>query len=45
MILLLIMFGIIGGCLLVLFFVFGMFYIVDLFGGVKNLLIGNVIKS
>ncbi|MFA0193719.1 spermidine/putrescine ABC transporter permease PotB [Vibrio artabrorum] len=37
--------GIIGGCLLVLLPALGMFYISDLLGGVKNLLIGNVIKS
>ncbi|EGQ8158405.1 spermidine/putrescine ABC transporter permease PotB [Vibrio parahaemolyticus] len=37
--------GIIGGCLLVLLPALGMFYISDLIGGAKNLLIGNVIKS
>lgn len=37
--------GIIGGCLLVLLPALGMFYISDLLGGAKNLLIGNVIKS
>ena len=37
--------GIIGGCLLVLLTALGMFYIADLLGGAKNLLIGNVIKS
>lgn len=37
--------GIIGGCLLVLLPALGMFYIADLLGGAKNLLIGNVIKS
>ncbi|TON67218.1 spermidine/putrescine ABC transporter permease PotB [Vibrio parahaemolyticus] len=37
--------GIIGGSLLVLLPALGMFYISDLLGGAKNLLIGNVIKS
>ncbi|MEZ8191019.1 spermidine/putrescine ABC transporter permease PotB [Vibrio sp. 1F279] len=37
--------GIVGGCLLVLLPALGMFYISDLLGGAKNLLIGNVIKS
>lgn len=37
--------GIIGGCLLVLIPALGMFYVSDLLGGAKNLLIGNVIKS
>ncbi|KJR29936.1 spermidine/putrescine ABC transporter permease PotB [Vibrio sp. S234-5] len=37
--------GIIGGCLLVFLPALGMFYIADLLGGAKNLLIGNVIKS
>ncbi|HCE1797353.1 TPA: spermidine/putrescine ABC transporter permease PotB [Vibrio parahaemolyticus] len=37
--------GIIGGCLLVLLPALGMFYLSDLLGGAKNLLIGNVIKS
>lgn len=37
--------GIIGGCLLVLLPALGMFYISDLLGGAKNLLVGNVIKS
>ncbi len=37
--------GIIGGCLLVLLPALGMFYISDLLGGAKNLLIGNIIKS
>ena len=37
--------GIIGGCLLVLLPALGMFYISDLLGGAKNLLIGNVMKS
>lgn len=37
--------GIIGGCLLVLLPALGMFYISDLLGGAKNILIGNVIKT
>ncbi len=37
--------GIVGGCLLVLLPALGMFYISDLLGGAKNILIGNVIKS
>ncbi len=37
--------GIIGGCLLVFLPALGMFYVSDLLGGAKNLLIGNVIKS
>lgn len=37
--------GVIGGCLLVLLPALGMFYVSDLLGGAKNLLIGNVIKS
>ncbi|MCE0492530.1 spermidine/putrescine ABC transporter permease PotB [Vibrio salinus] len=37
--------GIIGGCLLVLLPALGMFYISDLLGGARNLLIGNIIKS
>lgn len=37
--------GIIAGCLLVMLPALGMFYISDLMGGAKNLLIGNVIKS
>ncbi|GAJ69133.1 spermidine/putrescine ABC transporter membrane protein [Edwardsiella piscicida] len=37
--------GIVAGCLLVLLPSLGMFYIADLLGGAKNLLIGNVIKS
>ncbi len=37
--------GIISGCLLVLLPALGMFYVSDLLGGAKNLLIGNVIKS
>ncbi|MEQ4889851.1 ABC transporter permease subunit, partial [Klebsiella oxytoca] len=37
--------GIIAGCLLVLLPALGLFYVADLMGGAKNLLIGNVIKS
>lgn len=37
--------GIIAGCLLVMLPAMGLFYISDLMGGAKNLLIGNVIKS
>ncbi|AKJ42048.1 spermidine/putrescine ABC transporter permease PotB [Pragia fontium] len=37
--------GIIAGCLLVLLPAMGMFYISDLLGGAKNLLVGNVIKN
>lgn len=39
------MLGIVLGCLLVFFLVMGMFYVVDLFGGGKILLVGNIIKS
>ncbi|PHM60567.1 binding-protein-dependent transport system inner membrane protein [Xenorhabdus stockiae] len=37
--------GIVAGCLLVLLPAMGLFYVSDLMGGAKNLLIGNVIKS
>ncbi|UCQ26316.1 spermidine/putrescine ABC transporter permease PotB [Edwardsiella tarda] len=37
--------GIVAGCLLVMLPSLGLFYIADLLGGAKNLLIGNVIKS
>lgn len=37
--------GIIAGCLLVLLPAMGMFYIADLMGGAKNLLVGNIIKN
>lgn len=37
--------GIIAGCLLVLLPALGMFYVADLLGGAKHLLIGNVIKT
>jgi spermidine/putrescine transport system permease protein len=37
--------GIIAGCLMVLLPAMGMFYIADMLGGAKNLLLGNVIKT
>ncbi|QJC33063.1 spermidine/putrescine ABC transporter permease PotB [Enterobacteriaceae endosymbiont of Donacia semicuprea] len=37
--------GIIAGCLLVFLPSMGLFYISDLMGGAKNLLIGNIIKN
>ncbi|WP_186454429.1 spermidine/putrescine ABC transporter permease PotB [Candidatus Pantoea soli] len=37
--------GIVAGCLLVFIPAMGLFYVADLMGGAKNLLIGNVIKS
>ncbi|MBJ3815459.1 spermidine/putrescine ABC transporter permease PotB [Shimwellia pseudoproteus] len=37
--------GIIAGCLLVVLPAMGLFYISDLMGGAKNLMVGNVIKS
>jgi spermidine/putrescine transport system permease protein len=37
--------GIVAGCLMVLLPAMGMFYIADLLGGSKNLLLGNVIKT
>lgn len=37
--------GIISGCLLVFIPATGMFYVADIMGGAKNLLIGNVIKD
>lgn len=37
--------GIIAGCLLVMLPAMGVFFVADLMGGAKNLLIGNVIKS
>lgn len=37
--------GIVAGSLLVLIPAMGMFYVADLMGGAKNLLIGNIIKS
>lgn len=37
--------GIIAGCLLVMLPALGLFYVSDLMGGARNLLIGNVIKN
>ncbi|MBB1486236.1 spermidine/putrescine ABC transporter permease PotB [Oceanospirillum sediminis] len=37
--------GIISGCLIVFLPAMGMFYIADLLGGAKNLLLGNVVKN
>ncbi|MGD9424471.1 spermidine/putrescine ABC transporter permease PotB [Pantoea sp. NSTU24] len=37
--------GIIAGCLLVFIPAMGLFYVADLMGGARNLLIGNIIKS
>ncbi|WP_058909719.1 spermidine/putrescine ABC transporter permease PotB [Entomohabitans teleogrylli] len=37
--------GIIAGCLLVVLPAMGLFYVSDLMGGAKNLMVGNVIKS
>lgn len=37
--------GIVAGCLMVLLPAMGMFYIADLLGGAKNLLLGNLIKT
>ncbi|EWH08727.1 spermidine/putrescine ABC transporter membrane protein [Catenovulum agarivorans DS-2] len=37
--------GIVAGCLMVLLPSMGMYYIADLLGGAKNLLLGNVIKT
>ncbi|WP_270757896.1 spermidine/putrescine ABC transporter permease PotB [Proteus mirabilis] len=37
--------GIIAGCLLVMLPAMGLFFVADLMGGARNLLIGNVIKS
>lgn len=37
--------GIVAGCLLVMLPAMGLFFISDLMGGAKNLLIGNVIKN
>ncbi len=37
--------GIVAGCLLVLLPAMGMFYVADLLGGAKVLLVGNIIKS
>jgi spermidine/putrescine transport system permease protein len=37
--------GIVAGCLMVLLPAMGMFFVSDLLGGAKNLLLGNVIKT
>lgn len=37
--------GIISGCLLVFIPAAGMFYVADMMGGAKNLLVGNIIKN
>ncbi|MEN9502776.1 MAG: spermidine/putrescine transporter permease PotB [Pseudomonadota bacterium] len=37
--------GIIAGCLMVFLPAMGMFYVSDLLGGAKNILVGNIIKS
>lgn len=37
--------GVIAGCLMVLLPALGMFYISDILGGAKNLVVGNIIKS
>lgn len=37
--------GIVAGCLMVLLPAMGMFYVADLLGGARNLLLGNVIKT
>ena len=37
--------GVLAGCLLVLIPAVGMFYVADVLGGAKHLLIGNVIKN
>jgi len=37
--------GIVAGCLMVLLPAMGMFYVADLLGGGKNLLLGNVIRT
>lgn len=37
--------GIIAGCLLVFLPAMGMFYVSDLLGGAKHLLIGNLVKT
>ncbi|WP_395496555.1 spermidine/putrescine ABC transporter permease PotB [Arsenophonus endosymbiont of Lipoptena cervi] len=37
--------GVIAGCILVSISAMGLFYIADLMGGAKNLLIGNIIKN
>lgn len=37
--------GIVAGCLIVFLPAMGMFYVADLLGGAKNLLVGNVIRN
>jgi spermidine/putrescine transport system permease protein len=37
--------GIIAGCLIVFLPAMGMFYVADLLGGAKNLLVGNIIRN
>lgn len=37
--------GVIAGCLMVFLPAMGMFYVADLLGGAKNLLLGNIIKN
>lgn len=37
--------GIVAGCLIVFLPAMGMFYVADLLGGAKNLLVGNIIKN
>ncbi|MEB4592722.1 spermidine/putrescine ABC transporter permease PotB [Candidatus Thiothrix sp. Deng01] len=37
--------GVIAGCLIVFLPAMGMFYVADLLGGAKNLLLGNIIKN
>jgi len=37
--------GVISGCLIVFLPAMGMFYVADLLGGAKNLLLGNVVKN
>jgi spermidine/putrescine transport system permease protein len=37
--------GIVAGCLIVFLPAMGMFYVADLLGGAKNLLLGNLIKN
>ncbi len=37
--------GVVAGCLIVFLPAMGMFYVSDLLGGAKNLLVGNVIKN
>jgi spermidine/putrescine transport system permease protein len=37
--------GVVAGCLIVFLPAMGMFYVADLLGGAKNLLVGNIIKN